>query len=113
RNKQTAYNKKNRITPKGVQKAINDIMEGGYSGAPGSPKRYARLAEEYRKYAELSPTALSKKIKELEDQMYRHAENLEFEEAARLRDEARRLREASLELPRFGRPPAPRRRKAS
>ena len=113
RNKQIAYNKKNRITPKGVQKAINDIMEGGYSGAPGSPKRYARVAEEYRKYAELSPTALSKKIKELEDQMYRHAENLEFEEAARLRDEARRLREASLELPRFGRPPAPRRRKVS
>ncbi|HSS63783.1 MAG TPA: excinuclease ABC subunit UvrB [Gammaproteobacteria bacterium] len=113
RNKQIAYNKKNRITPKGVQKAINDIMEGGYAGAPGSPRRYARVAEEYRKYAELSPTALSKKIRELEDRMYQHAENLEFEEAARLRDEARKLREASLELPRFGRSSAPGRRKAS
>jgi excinuclease ABC subunit B len=113
RKKQIAYNKRNRITPKGVQKAINDIMEGGYSGAPGSPRRYARVAEEYRKYAELSPTALAKKIGELEDRMYQHAENLEFEEAARLRDEARRLREASLELPRFGRSAQPRRRKAS
>jgi excinuclease ABC subunit B len=113
RKKQVAYNKKHGITPRGVQKAINDIMEGDYSGAPGSPKRFARVAEEYRKYAELSPTALSKRIKELEDQMYQHAENLEFEEAARLRDEARKLREASLELPRFGRSPSPGRRKAS
>jgi excinuclease ABC subunit B len=113
RKKQMAYNKRNRITPRGVQKAINDIMEGGYSGAPGSPRRYAKVAEEYRKYAELSPGALSKKIKELEDRMYRHAENLEFEEAARLRDEARKLREASLELPRFGGQPFLRRRKAS
>ncbi|MDX1529106.1 MAG: helicase-related protein, partial [Gammaproteobacteria bacterium] len=113
RKKQIAYNKKHRVTPKGIQKAINDIMEGGYSGAPGSPRRYAKVAEEYRKYAELSPTALSKKIKELEDQMYQHAENLEFEEAARLRDEARKLREASLEMPQLARAAVPRRRKAS
>jgi len=113
RNKQIEYNETHGITPRGVQKAINDIMEGGYAGAPGSPKRYARVAEEFRKYAELSPAALAKKLKELEDQMYRHAENLEFEEAARVRDETRKLREASLELPQFGRAAAPRRRKAS
>ena len=113
RKKQTAYNRKRGITPRGVSKAVNDIMEGGYAGAPGSPRRYAQVAEEYRKYAELSPKALAGKLKDLEKRMYAHAENLEFEEAAQLRDEAKKLREASLETLGVGRPARAGRRKAS
>jgi excinuclease ABC subunit B len=113
RDKQIAFNKARGITPRGVQKAINDIMEGGYAGAPGSPARFAKVAEEYRKYADLSPAALAGKIGELEKAMYRHAENLEFEEAARLRDEIRRLREASFGMPRPERGAGRRQRKAS
>ena len=63
----------------------------------------AKVAEEYRRYAESDPEALAKRIDSLEKRMHQHAQNLEFEEAAKLRDEARRLRELGLQaLPEEG-----------
>ena len=50
-------------------------------------------------WAAETPQALAKRIEEMEQQMYRHARDLEFEEAARLRDEIRRMQSAALELP--------------
>ena len=98
RKKQLAFNAANRITPRGIKKAVADIMEGAHAGSHGSRRRFARVAEEVREYASLSEAELEKRVEKLERQMYRHAENLEFEEAARLRDEVRRLREVSLEV---------------
>jgi excinuclease ABC subunit B len=97
RAKQQAYNKEHGITPRGIQKAVADIMEGAYKRAPGEIKKVFKVAEEQAKYADLSPQQLSKKLKELEDQMYRHARDLEFEDAARLRDIIKSIREGAFQ----------------
>jgi excinuclease ABC subunit B len=66
-------------------------MEGAHAGAPVSPRRYARVAEEVVEYAALSPAQMARRIRELEKQMYQHARDLEFEQAARVRDKLREL----------------------
>jgi len=91
RAKQIAYNEEHGITPKTVQKRIADIMEGAYPGGPKSARQYAKVAEEEAEYAALSPQQMARRIKELEKRMYEHARNLEFEEAARLRDQLKHL----------------------
>ena len=96
RNKQLAYNQAHGITPRGIKKAITDIMEGAHPGAPDIARHYAKVAEETLEYAALTPDKLAQRIKKLEQQMYQHARDLEFEQAARVRDELQRLREHSL-----------------
>ena len=98
RAKQVAYNTEHGITPKGVKKAVHDILESGYPGVPGKPKQYARVAEELIEYSSLSGKELQKKLKELEEKMYQHAKNLEFEEAAKTRDDIRRIQEQNMGL---------------
>ncbi|MDM8569500.1 excinuclease ABC subunit UvrB, partial [Thiotrichales bacterium HSG1] len=85
--KQQAFNKKFNIIPHGVTKAITDILD---MEQPVTPINNV-IAEERANYGKLSPEKLAKKIKQLEKEMYQHAENLEFEEAAKLRDQIRRL----------------------
>jgi excinuclease ABC subunit B len=99
RAKQRAHNAEHGITPRSVRKAVADIMEGAGAGAPVAAKEYAKVAEEVAHYAAEPPAALMKKIKRLEQAMYRHARDLEFEEAAKLRDEIERIREAGLGMP--------------
>ncbi len=82
-----------------MQKAVTDILEGAYADAPLPAREYAKVAEEVAEYGALSPQALEKTVKQLERQMFKHAENLEFEEAARLRDEIRRIEERNLGMP--------------
>lgn len=96
REKQVAHNKANGITPKSVQKKVSDIMEGAYPGVPGSASRFAKVAEDVLEYGSLSPKQLAKKLDEMEKQMYEHAQNLEFEEAANMRDKIEHVREAVL-----------------
>jgi len=96
REKQIAYNQEHGITPKSIQKKVSDVMEGAYPGVPGNAKRFAKVAEEVVEYAGLSPSQLAKKLEEMEKQMYQHAQNLEFEEAARLRDKVQHIRESVL-----------------
>jgi excinuclease ABC subunit B len=98
REKQLRFNQEHGITPRGILKAVADIMEGARSGAPGSARHFAEVAEEMGRYGELSLDDVSRRIQELEKRMFKHAENLEFEEAAKLRDEAARLRDFGLEL---------------
>ena len=74
-------------------------MEGAYPGAPTPAVQYAKVAEETVAYAHETPALLMKKIKQLEQTMYRHARDLEFEEAAKLRDEIQRIRQLGLGLP--------------
>ncbi|HUM93772.1 MAG TPA: excinuclease ABC subunit UvrB [Candidatus Competibacter sp.] len=98
RAKQRAHNRAHNITPRGIEKAVADIMEGAYShpGAPLPAAQYAKVAEEAAAYARETPALLMKKIKKLEQEMYRHARDLEFEQAAKLRDEIERIRRFGL-----------------
>jgi excinuclease ABC subunit B len=99
RAKQRSYNEMHGITPRGIQKAVADILEGAHPGGPAPAVEYARVAEEAAAYARETPALLMKKIKQLEQAMYRHARDLEFEEAAKLRDEIQRIRQFGLGLP--------------
>jgi excinuclease ABC subunit B len=91
REKQIAYNQRHGITPKTISKAIADIMEGAHAGAPMRAREYARVAETEAEYAAMTPRQMMKRIKELEKRMYQHAQDLEFEEAARIRDQIKGL----------------------
>lgn len=93
REKQTAFNLKHGITPQGIQKSVEDIMEGAYVGT-----RKTKVAEKIPTYTLLSPNDLVKKINALEKQMYLHAKNMEFEQAAVVRDELLVLKNHSLKL---------------
>jgi excinuclease ABC subunit B len=75
-----------------------DVMEGARSApAPGEKKgRGARVAEPAENYAALSPAQAQARLAALEQRMYQHARDLEFEDAARVRDEIRKLKESSL-----------------
>ena len=98
RNRQLAYNSEHGITPQSVQRAVRDVMEGAHA-EPGELKgrgRQKRVAEPEQAYQLLSPQQQAARIKALEQQMYQHARDLEFEEAARVRDLIHRLREAAL-----------------
>ena len=98
RAKQMAYNEEHGITPTTIQKAVADIMEGAYASGAGGVKKFAEIAEEVAEYASLSPDKLAKEVKKLEKQMHQHARDLEFEEAARLRDRIRVIQERNLGL---------------
>jgi excinuclease ABC subunit B len=94
---QHEYNQIHNITPRGVQKAVRDIMEGAY--APNSPrgKLFPKIAEsDETPYLALSPEKLVAKLAQMEKTMYEHAHNLEFEEAAKLRDLIKRLQREKI-----------------
>jgi excinuclease ABC subunit B len=96
REKQQAYNQAHGITPRSIEKAVNDVMEGAVVKEHAGAREFARVADEVARYGHLNPEQLSREIGKLERQMYEHARNLEFEEAARLRDEIRRMEERNL-----------------
>ena len=97
RAKQVAYNKKHHITPKTITKRIHDIMEGAYAssarGAGGKKAARQKAAQQRSEYQGLSTDKIFKKIDQLEQQMHQHARDLEFEEAAEIRDEINELRD--------------------
>jgi len=92
RAKQIAHNEAHGITPQSIRKEVPDIMERGGVPAPGRPQgQEAAAGAGAGEHADLSPAEAVKRIRELERRMQQHARELEFEEAARLRDEARRI----------------------
>jgi excinuclease ABC subunit B len=100
RRKQMEYNAAHGITPRGIQKAVADIMEGARSSAPTpAGRKRGKQGVDTTAAANLSPEALVRQIKKLEAEMFKRARNLEFEEAARLRDEVERLKQIELGLP--------------
>lgn len=96
--KQHAYNVTHQITPKSIKKAVHDVMEGAYANDAPRGKLYSRLKgdDQWLEDAALTSEALSQKIAMLEKQMYEYAHQLAFEEAARLRDVIKQLRERAL-----------------
>lgn len=96
REKQQAYNQAHGITPRGIEKAVTDVMEGAVVKEHAGAREFARVAEEIVRYGRLSAEQLAREVGKLEQRMYEHARNLEFEEAARLRDEIRRMEERNL-----------------
>jgi len=96
RDKQLAHNLAHGITPRSIEKKVADVMEGAYAGAPLGSRQYAKVADQAIAYAALTPQQMARRIKELEKQMYDHARNLEFEEAARVRDQIRELQGKGL-----------------
>ncbi len=93
---QIAFNLEHGITPKGVSKAVTDVMEGAYRIPDGGGARARKVAEQQARYPFRSPEQLAREINSLEERMYRHARDLEFEQAAQLRDEIEVLRGVEL-----------------
>jgi excinuclease ABC subunit B len=102
REKQMAWNEANGITPATVVRRIADIMEGARSeagnrrGSKSATRSRGAVAEPAADYAGLSASQAAGMLKKLEARMYKHAQNLEFEDAARLRDQIHQLREQTL-----------------
>ncbi|MES2671274.1 MAG: excinuclease ABC subunit UvrB [Pseudomonadota bacterium] len=100
REKQLEYNAEHGIVPTSIVRQIMDVMEGARSEqAPGERRgrgKTQRVAEPVEDYAAMPPAKLTAKLAALEQKMYQHARDLEFEDAAQVRDEIRKLKEASL-----------------
>ncbi|MBW9259721.1 MAG: UvrB/UvrC motif-containing protein, partial [Candidatus Thiodiazotropha sp. (ex. Lucinisca nassula)] len=65
-------------------------------GAQMNAKGYAKVADQEAEYAQMTPKQMAKRVQQLEEQMYRHAQDLEFEEAARIRDQIKDLQQKGL-----------------
>jgi excinuclease ABC subunit B len=110
RTRQLAFNAEHGITPRGVSKAIRDILEAPQDEAPaataGRGKRGGGGAKGAGKAgkggkslpAHATPEQIAREIKRLEAEMFKHARNLEFEQAAQLRDEIEQLKQRELGL---------------
>ncbi len=89
--KQLAFNQEQGITPRGVVKRIKDIIDGVYNA--DDARAELKAAQERAKYDDMPEKDLAKEIKRLEKQMLEAAKNLEFEKAARLRDQLAHLKQ--------------------
>lgn len=89
REKQTAYNVSHNITPKSVKKEIRDIIDGVYK--PDSLENEFGLVDG-QDYEKMGPKELAREIKRLENEMFEHAKNLEFEKASEVRDKLASIR---------------------
>ena len=93
RERQLIHNQKHNITPASIVKQVTDIMEAAYP-VPGRGRK--RIAEDATRYESMTPEQLLRKAQKLEKKMLKHARDLEFEEAARLRDEIQNMRKLGL-----------------
>jgi len=93
RRKQVEFNELHGITPRTIVKAVSDTMEGARS------LQEAAVADANAGYAQMPPEQAAKRIKKLEAEMQKLARNLEFEQAARLRDQIHTLRQAAFGVP--------------
>jgi len=100
REKQIAFNTEHGLTPRGIKKSVADIMEGAviYQSGKGKKRKAAEKGGNYSVDVDEvgSIKDFAARIAELENQMYSHARNLEFEQAAALRDRIHQLREREI-----------------
>ncbi|MDB5925046.1 MAG: excinuclease subunit [Betaproteobacteria bacterium] len=91
RAKQVAHNESHGITPTGVQKRIKDIIDGVYDHE--TARQELKAAQNEARYEHMGEKDLTREVKRLEKDMFDAAKNLEFERAAELRDQLKRLKE--------------------
>ncbi len=96
REKQMAHNKKHGITPTTVIRKIHDLKDGFVDSTGTDTKPQFKVAEEHPGYNLDSPKQLGKLIAKLEKQMFSHAHDMEFEEAAKIRDELERIKNSQF-----------------
>jgi excinuclease ABC subunit B len=101
RDKQLEFNEQNGVVPKGIEKSVRDILEGARrmpTKARGA--RETKIANDRASFAQeimsMTPAALSRKLNSLENTMAEHAKNLEFEEAASVRDQIAELKQIAF-----------------
>ncbi len=94
RRKQLAFNELHGITPRGVVKKVRDLIDGVYSDKAGAQE--GQIGRSLPEPEELSEKDLSRRIKQLEKEMLEHARGLEFEKAARVRDQLAALKQRVL-----------------
>jgi len=98
REKQIAFNLEHNITPIGITKSVQDILEGAVvpgSNSRNNKRKKLKAAEDAAEYSAnqlRSPSEITKQIRKLEEKMYHHSRDLEFEAAAGVRDEIQKLR---------------------
>jgi excinuclease ABC subunit B len=92
--KQTQFNLDNGITPMSIVKKVRDLIDGVYSEK--ASKEMAKRDLDRAQVEDMSERDVGKRIKQLEKQMFEHAKNLEFEKAARVRDQLSLLREQAF-----------------
>jgi excinuclease ABC subunit B len=92
RTKQIVHNEVNGITPQSVVKRIKDIIDGAYD--VDAERKGLKAAQTQAKYLAMSEKEVSKEISRLEKEMLQAAKNLEFEKAAQVRDQLKKLRES-------------------
>ena len=96
REKQVIYNEEHGITPASIIKQVVDVMEAAYPAPQGANRK---AADRQAVYSLMSPEELLKKAAKLEKQMLKHARDLEFEEAAKIRDEIQHIRCNAFGIP--------------
>ena len=101
RDKQLTFNEANGVVPKGIEKSVRDILEGARrmpTKARGA--RDTKVTNDRILFSQdvmsMSPAALSRKLAELENTMVEHAKNLDFEEAAAVRDQIAELKQIAF-----------------
>ena len=94
REKQIQFNLENNIEPKTIIKNIQDIMEGA---KPSQTKRFIKIPNQIKKKLQSdNPSDVSKLLDELEVQMFNAAKDLDFEEAAKIRDEIKLIKDLNF-----------------
>jgi excinuclease ABC subunit B len=94
REKQEAFNRENNIIPLGIVKRVTDVMDIGYGSNFNQRQSHAdKVAEATKEYSGLNAKQLNKALSKLENKMYEHAQNLEFEDAAKTRDKIALVKE--------------------
>ena len=100
RTKQIAHNEAHGITPRGIVKRVRDLIDGVYSEKAGKDaERLEQEAMQRAQVEEMSEKDISREIKRLEKLMLEHARNLEFEQAARVRDQLTKLKDRAFGAP--------------
>ncbi len=95
--KQIAHNEANGITPRSIVKRVRDLIDGVYSEKAGKDaERLEQEAMQRAQVEEMSEKDIAKEIKRLEKLMLEHARNLEFEQAARVRDQLSQLKDRAF-----------------
>ncbi|MDH4192338.1 MAG: helicase-related protein, partial [Betaproteobacteria bacterium] len=90
RNKQISFNKAQGIVPRGISRPVRDLIDGVYDSQQAATQLLA--AQSDARYEAMSEKQIARELKQLEKKMLEHAKNLDFEQAAKLRDQLHDLK---------------------